>query len=246
MGAVLETPTWRASRDWGARIGYDAAALARVNRQAVALLSALRDAHEREDTPIVVSGNLGPRADGYSVRAPMSASEAEAYHTEQVDTFTRAGADMVSALTLNYVEEAVGIVRAARASAIPVAISFTVETDGRLPAGQGLAEAMQATDEATGDYAAYFMVNCAHPSHFEEALAALGESRERIRGIRANASRRSHAELDVSTELDEGDPEDLAAGYRRLSRLLPRLSVVGGCCGTDQRHVGAICSALAA
>jgi homocysteine S-methyltransferase len=244
MGVVLESPTWRANPDWAAKIGYDAAGLADANRKAIDLLLAIRAEYETAQTPVVVSGNLGPRGDGYRPEVRMTASEAYDYHLPQIDTFAHTEADMVSALTLNYVDEAAGIVRAAKACAMPVVISFTLETDGRLPSGETLAQAIEATDGETGGYTAYYMINCAHPNHFEHVLGEAGEWRLRLRGIRANASKRSHAELEESTDLDEGDPRELGDDYHALQALLPRLAVVGGCCGTDHRHVDAICNAL--
>ncbi len=246
LGAVLETPTWRASRDWGERLGYDDNALAAVNRKAVGLLTAIREEHERPGSPLVLSGNLGPRGDGYVPSERMDAFEAEDYHFEQTRTFAGTEVDMVSAFTLNYVDEAIGIARAARSCNLPVVISFTVETNGRLPTGETLQQAIEHTDEETSGYTSYFMINCAHPTHFDHILERDSTWCARIRGIRANASRRSHAELDACAELDEGNPRELGADYRKLTRTLKNLSVVGGCCGTDYRHVSAICSALAA
>ena len=235
-GIVLDTPTWRANTDWGARLGYDEAALADVNRRAVELLKELR----RDEPPILVSGCVGPRGDGYVVGEQMSADEAERYHSFQADVFADTGADAVSALTLTYADEAVGIVRAVHKTGLPVVISFTVETDGRLPSGQTLGEAIEHVDAETDGAAAYFMLNCAHPTHFAGALEADAPWIGRLRGIRANASKLSHAELDEAETLDEGDPAELAAAYRELSERLPALSVFGGCCGTDHRHVEAI------
>lgn len=134
--------------------------------------------------------------------------------------------------------------RAARAAGMPVVISFTLETDGHLPSGQSLAEAIRETDAATDGAPAYYMINCAHPSHFRDRLAEGSDWRSRIRGLRANASRLSHAELDEATELDEGNPDELGADYRELRLLLPELAVFGGCCGTDHRHVEAIARAF--
>jgi S-methylmethionine-dependent homocysteine/selenocysteine methylase len=142
---------------------------------------------------------------------------------------------------MTYVEEAIGVARAARRAGLPAAISFTVETDGRLPSGQDLGEAIEQVDADAAP--AYFMINCAHPTHFEAVLEGGGGWRERIRGLRANASTKSHAELDEATELDSGDPADLGARYAGLRELLPELTVVGGCCGTDHRHVAEICDA---
>jgi S-methylmethionine-dependent homocysteine/selenocysteine methylase len=244
LGLLLETPTWRASPDWGARLGYDREALADANRRAVGLLLEIRAAFETPAAPVVVSGNLGPRGDGYRPESRMTAAEAREYHAWQIGTFAATDADLVSVFTMNYVEEAIGVAAAAKAYAMPVAISFTVETDGRLPTGQRLAEAIEATDAATGGHPAYYMINCAHPTHFARTLREGGAWRERIRGLRANASHRSHAELEASSELDDGDPEEFGQLYRALRPLLPRLTVVGGCCGTDHRHVGSICRAL--
>jgi homocysteine S-methyltransferase len=243
-GLVLETPTWRANPDWGAKLGYDTPALEDANRRAVDLLREIRQAFETPRTPIVISGNLGPRGDGYVPGARMSAAEAQAYHAAQVETFAGTDVDMVAAFTMNYPEEAIGITLAALAAKMPVAISFTTETDGRLPTGDSLDEAIARTDDASGGHPVYYMINCAHPSHLEGALTGEGNWRDRIRGLRANASRRSHAELDESTELDMGNPEELAEQYRELRAVLRRLSVVGGCCGTDHRHVEAIGRAL--
>lgn len=242
-GIVLETPTWRASADWGAKLGFDAARLAAVNRAAVEQLAKLRTAMQTPDTPIVISGNLGPRGDGYRVESRMSVDAARAYHAPQVETFAATEADLVSVYTMNYVEEAIGVVRAAQDAAMPVVVSFTVETDGALPSGMALADAIRATDDASGSYPAYYMLNCAHPSHFAHLFDG-GDWQQRLRGVRANASRRSHAELDEAAELDPGDIAELARDYRDFARHLPRLAVVGGCCGTDCRHVAAIRDSL--
>lgn len=242
-GIVLETPTWRASADWGEKLGFDAARLDAVNRRAVAQLVELRNAAQTPATPIVISGNLGPRGDGYRADVRMSADAARAYHAPQVDTFADTEADLVSVFTMNYVEEAIGVVQAARAADMPVVVSFTVETDGRLPSGMALADAIAATDDATAGHPAYYMLNCAHPSHFAHLFDG-GAWQARLRGVRANASTLSHAELDAATELDSGDIDELAHGYRDLARHLPALAVVGGCCGTDHRHVAAIRDSL--
>ena len=241
-GLLLETPTWRANPDWAAKLGYDAPALADANRRSVGLLLELRSTFA--GGKLVISGNLGPRGDGYRADSRMSASESEAYHGPQIRTFAETDADMVAAFTMTYAEEAIGIVRAAQAAGMPVAISFTTETDGRLPSGETLDQAIARTEDATDGGPAYYMINCAHPTHLAGALERAGDWRERIRGLRANASRRSHAELDESEDLDAGNPDELAREYDQLRLAFPRLSVVGGCCGTDHRHVEAIGRAL--
>jgi homocysteine S-methyltransferase len=241
-GIVLETATWRASADWGARLGYDAAALAEVNRAAVTLVADLRSDYEPA-TPIVVSGNLGPRGDGYQVGQAMTADEAEAYHRPQIAALASGGADLITVLTMTYPEEAIGIARAAAAEGMPVVVSFTIETDGRIPSGATLADAITAVEAATDGYPLHYGINCAHPDHIEQALVDDGDWVRRIGLLRANASRLSHAELDEATELDDGDPVELGAQYADLRRRFPHLVVLGGCCGTDDRHVGAIASA---
>jgi homocysteine S-methyltransferase len=240
VGFVLETPTWRASADWGTLLGYDADALADANRRSVGLMLEVRERFETEATPFVISGNLGPRGDGYKAERRMTAEEARRYHSQQVQTFEQTAADLVTAVTLNYVDEAIGVVRAAKDAGMPVVVSFTTETDGRLPSGETLVEAVTRTDEATQGYAEYFMLNCAHPTHFEGVIRQGGSFTKRLCGVRANASRRSHAELDASPDLDIGNPDELGDDYRALRSLLPNLAVYGGCCGTDLRHLRAI------
>jgi homocysteine S-methyltransferase len=242
LGFVLDTPTWRANPDWGARLGYDAEGLRRINQAGIRFLQSLRDEWETPRTPCVVSGVVGPRGDGYRPGV-IAVAEAERYHAPQIAAFAGAGADLVGAFTLTDIHEAAGIARAAAAQDLPCALSFTVETDGRLASGPSLREAIEAVDAETGGSPAYYMVNCAHPSHFEQALAAGEAWTGRLRGIRANASMKSHAELDRSATLDDGDPEDLGQRYHALRQRFPALRLLGGCCGTDARHLRAICEA---
>jgi S-methylmethionine-dependent homocysteine/selenocysteine methylase len=240
VGFVLEAPTWRSNPDWGEKLGYSAEALAEVSRRAVALVAEIREQRMTDRTPMVVSGCIGPRGDGYDPTHLMSADAASDYHRTQIETFAGTPADMVTAQTLNYVDEAVGIARAAHDLGIPSVISFTVETDGHLPTGQPLREAIQEVDARTGGAPAYYMINCAHPTHFASALEPGASWVGRIMSLRANASTLSHAELDAATELDDGDPESLGREYRELRDRFPHLAVLGGCCGTDHRHVEAI------
>ena len=209
----------------------------------MALAVEIRNASATSPTPIVINGVVGPRGDGYRADAKMTADDAQQYHSEQIEAFRNAGADMVSAITMNYAEEAIGITRAAKANDMPVVIAFTVETDGKLATGETLQSAIKRVDEATGGAPAYFMINCAHPTHFDDAISGVGDWSDRIRGVRANASAKSHAELDEAVELDAGDPVALAKEYRDLRKRLRHLSVLGGCCGTDHRHILAICDA---
>jgi S-methylmethionine-dependent homocysteine/selenocysteine methylase len=240
LGFVLESPTWRASPRWASELGYSDEELDALNRKAIALMEELRDRIDDGEAPIVISGCIGPQDDGYSPATKLSATDARDYHATQIGTFRDTTADMVTAVTMTYVDEAVGIARAAADAGLPSAISFTLETDGKLPSGQGLGEAIGQVEVETGSAPAYYMINCAHPTHFESVLETGAPWVERIRGLRANASTKSHAELDEATELDEGDPADLGARYTALRSRLPKLSVLGGCCGTDHRHVAEI------
>jgi len=245
VGLILDSATWRANPDWGAKLGYSKESLAEANRDAIELLLEVRREYESETTLLPISGCIGPRGDGYDPGTLMTEDEAEEYHGEQINVFSATEADLVTAMTMTNVAEATGIVKAAKAAGMPVVISFTVETDGALPEGSSLREAIEGVDASTGSWPAYYMVNCAHPTHFSGALAEGEPWTKRIRGIRANASEMSHAELDGAERLDEGDPEKLGRQYRVLMGRLPRLNVLGGCCGTDHRHIGEIFKACA-
>jgi len=242
-GFVLESATWRASADWGEKLGYSEEALAEANRVAVLEIEELRREWEGRIPEIVLSGCVGPRGDGDLDDAAMSAEEAESYHGEQIGSLADAGAERITAMTLNYVDEAVGVARAAKAAGLPAVISFTVETDGCLLNGESLREAIEETDAAAEGVVEYFMINCAHPAHFAEVVGEGGKWIGRIGGIRANASMMSHAELDEAEELDEGDPEDLGERIGAVAKKMKNLRVFGGCCGTDHRHVAAMAEA---
>lgn len=238
VGLILETATWRANPDWGEKLGYGVGDLAEANSRAVRLLQEIRSEYETDRTPIVISGCIGPRGDGYIPGTAMSAIESEAYHQIQIETFANTEADLVAAITMNYAEEAVGIARAAKNANMPIVISFTVETDGNLPTGQPLGDAIKQVDDATSRYPAYFMINCAHPSHFASVLHGNEPWAARIRGLRANASKMSHAELNEAPDLDAGNPIELGQEYAALrQQKLKHLNVMGGCCGTDHRHI---------
>lgn len=241
-GLVLDTVTWRASQGWGRVMGLSAEAIADANRRAVAFAEALRD--EYPDVPVVINGVVGPHGDAYAPEQVLSAEAAQAYHAPQIGVLAESDVDLISAVTLSSPGEAIGIARAAQEAGKPVTLSFTVETDGHLISGMPLADAIAATDDATGGYPAWFGINCAHPDHFRDRLG--GGWTARIGSIRANASVKSHAELDEATELDDGDPHDLARHYADLLAVLPALRVVGGCCGTDHRHIVAIGAACLA
>jgi len=244
LGFILESATWRANSDWAAKIGYSSDALIEANRKAIVLLEEIRAEYENDRTKMVLSGCIGPRGDGYKAESLMTPEEAESYHSLQAEVFRDAGADMITAITMTYPAEAIGVTRAAAAVKMPVAISFTVETDGTLPSGDSLQSAIAQVEAATNNGPAYYMINCAHPTHFQGALTP-GAWLERIRGTRVNASTKSHAELDEATELDAGNPAQLSEEHRVLKMKLKNLNVIGGCCGTDHRHMEEIAKACA-
>jgi len=237
VGFVLESVTWRANADWGALLGYDTAALDRVNQKAIDLLVEVRADWATANRPYPISGCLGPRVDGYAPGMLMTPDAARAYHRQQIATFAETPADLITAMTLTYPNEAIGIARAGRDVEIPVVLSFTLETDGNLPDGSTLSTAIQTVDDATDAYPAYYMINCAHPSHFDSVLDPNAQWTTRVRAIRANGSRKSHAELDDATELDSDDPIAFGREYADLRTRFPQLTILGGCCGTDLRHI---------
>lgn len=241
-GYILESPTWRANKDWGYQLGYDEQDLFRVNQKAIQLLQKLKATYAASIKDIFISGQIGPRGDGYQVGEAMTTVEARAYHSFQIAAFKKAEVDMVSAITMTYTEEALGVTLAAKSYSLPVVISFTVETNGKLPNGDTLQQAIKKVDEGSDNYPIYYMINCAHPSHFMDALHGNQEWKSRIRGIRANASCKSHQELDESTELDRGNVAELGKWHAKLKDKLPALKVYGGCCGTDASHIAAIYS----
>jgi S-methylmethionine-dependent homocysteine/selenocysteine methylase len=243
VGFVLEAPTWRANADWGALLGFDAQALDVVNRMAVELLVDVRTEFADAGHPFPISGCLGPRGDAYRPDLLMAIDDARTYHRAQIETMADTEADLISALTLTHPAEAIGIALAARDAEMPVVLSFTLETDGKLPDGTTLAEAIRSVDDATDAYPAYYMINCAHPTHFATVLDPDATWTTRIRGIRGNASKQSHTELDNATELDSGDPVEFGGEYAEFRSRFPNLTVLGGCCGTDLRHIEQIASA---
>lgn len=243
-GFILESATWRANKDWGFKLGYNQMELIKINTLAIEQLKAIKKEYDNEVNPILISGQIGPAGDGYALANTMNPVEAKQCHSLQIKTFKEAGADLASALTIGYINEALGIVQAAKEHQLPVVISFTVETNGKLPSGESLKQAIETIDNLTNEYPLYYMINCAHPSHFINEFDATDAWMLRIKGIRANASCKSHAELDEATELDAGDPLDFGNWYKKLFEKLPHLKVFGGCCGTDVSHIVEVCKGL--
>ncbi|MCP5036683.1 MAG: homocysteine S-methyltransferase [Rhodobacteraceae bacterium] len=236
-GMFLDSVTWVANRDRAAELGYDAQQLVDVNLEAIRLMDAAR-----KGRGAILSAQIGPRYDGYAPETAMSIQTAEAYHAEQVNTLAGSGADLLTASTLTSANEAAAIARAASHHELPVAISFTVETDGCLPDGMPLSQAILEVDAASNGEPAYYLVNCAHPEHLAPAFDN-GAWMKRLRGVVANASRASHAELDNAEKLDDGNPAELGQEMAALRATYPQFTILGGCCGTDFRHLEAIGSA---
>jgi len=243
VGFILESATWRSNPDWAIKLGYSSNELDQANEKAIEMLNDLRTEYEDQNTKIVISGCIGPRGDGYNPVGMMTSFQAEKYHQRQIDVFKTTAADLITAITMTYSDEAIGVTLAAKNANMPVVISFTLETDGKLPSGQSLKDAIEQVDKETGGYPVYFMINCAHPTHFAHIFEEQGNWVERIKGVRANASCKSHAELDESTELDAGNPVELSDQYVELKQKLPALNVLGGCCGTDHTHIQEIVKA---
>ncbi len=243
-GFILDTATWRGCIEWAPRLGITSSDMIWLSRDAVTFAKGIRARWENRVSPILLNGVVGPAGDGYAPEMKLDPNLAQSLHNPQISAFAEEGVDMVSAITMTHVGEAVGIARAAYLLRLPVVISFTVETDGRLPSGETLKEAINETDLATAGTPIYYMVNCAHPDHFRDAIRSGEPWIDRIRGVRANASRLSHAELDEAQELDDGDPREFGQLHGELARMLPNLAVLGGCCGTDHRHIEHACHAV--
>lgn len=241
IGIILESATWVANRDRGAAIGYSPKTLMKRNAQAIALMSKTRASYP--DQSILISANIGPRADAYAPNEQMNASDAQEYHAEQIGALKDTDLDFISGYTLAYPQEAIGITLAAKQTNIPIVIAFTVETDGNLPTGMSLQQAIETVDNATNAYPSYYMINCAHPDHFENILSN-DTWMSRLKGIVANASRCSHAELDNADTLDDGNPTELGQDLSKIRKNHPTINVFGGCCGTDMRHMACIAQAL--
>ncbi|WP_337660109.1 homocysteine S-methyltransferase family protein [Anderseniella sp. Alg231-50] len=244
VGAVLDGLHYRTSRDWGEKLGYSAEALTDIVVRGIRFYQDLAREYETADSPMPVSGVVGPRGDAYDIGRIMEADEAEDYHSEQIATMKQAGADLVTALTFSQVDEAIGVTRAAQDHDMPVVVSFALNKDGHLKSGTALGEAIRSVDRATGDGPRYYMVNCTHPVDFAAAFEAPGPWVKRIYGLRPNASSLDHGTLCQLGHLEEGNPVELGQQMADMARRFSHINVWGGCCGTDHVHIDEIAKAV--
>lgn len=239
FGVINEGLHYRASRDWGELIGFSKEALEEINLRGIEFYRDFAREYSSPDTPMLVGGVIGPRGDAYNIGRTPDAAEAEDYHSEQIATFRKAGADHVTAMTFSSVEEAIGLARAAKSVGLPVIVSFFVANGGRLKGGETLEQAISRVDAATGNAPAYYMINCTHPTEFEPGLTA-GDWSARLGGFLPNAVAMETLDLCKLGHLEDGDPNELGAQMASLARRFPHINVWGGCCGTDSRHIGQI------
>lgn len=241
-GIVLETRTWRGSPAWASKLGLSTSQVLNLNRAAVTILRDLRHGAETPSTPIVISGTLGTLQDAYQdSTGTVSITLAQENYRSQVHVLAQEGVDMLSIMTVTNLNEAIAAVTVAREFNLPIHVSFSIETNGRLQGGRTVDDVIREVDHLTESYTTYFGVNCAHPRHIMAALQGVSkEVRSRIGSIRGNASLKSHQELDNTLVLDRGDVSVYVGEFDGLLNILPELKVVGGCCGTDEEHLDAL------
>ena len=239
FGVINEGLHYRASRDWGELIGFSKDALEEINLRGIEFYRDFAREYASPETPMLVGGVIGPRGDAYNVGRTPDAAEAEDYHSEQILTFRKAGADHVTAMTFSSFDEAIGLARAAKAADMPVVVSFIASNGGRLHGGETLEQAITRVDAETGNAPQYYMTNCTHPTEFEPALTP-GDWIQRLGGFMPNAVAMETLDLCKLGHLEDGDPEELGAQMAGLAKRFPHINVWGGCCGTDGRHIGEI------
>lgn len=235
---IIDTPTWRFNKDWASKLGYNEIELLNRNKEAVVLISKLKNDYNN----IIISGKIGPKYEGYFISEKMSIEESKNYHSTQIKTFSELNIDIITASAMNYVEEAIGISYSAKDKSIPLVISFTLNNDSKLPSGMALEDAINYIDYITNEYPIYYMINCVHPKYFIELLRINKDKKwiNRIRGIRPNASSKSHEELEKLNKLDSGNIDELANYCKEIKNICPNINIFGGCCGTNINHVESI------
>ncbi|MDX2274422.1 MAG: homocysteine S-methyltransferase family protein [Hyphomonadaceae bacterium] len=237
VGVLLGGLDYRASPDWASKLGYSREGLADAQFRCIGFLREAAEPFEGQIPDIKIVGCVGPRGDAYSLNRTITAEEAEDYHAVQIETLKRAGVDLISAMTFNNIEEAVGVARAAAKANMPLTVSFTLDSTHRLKSGPSLKQAIEQTDARAGDARpAFYGVNCSHPVEFEPALEP-GDWIKRVRSLRPNASAKEKVELCKIGHLEDGDPVEFGEQMGDLARRYPHIDVWGGCCGTWERHL---------
>jgi homocysteine S-methyltransferase len=239
-GLLLNGHDYRASPDWGAKLGYSAEGLRDMEQRTIQFLDEMRSEYADRVSDVYIAACIGPRGDAYGTGGDISENEAEDYHSVQLSNLQGTAADMAVAATFNNIPEAIGVIRAANAAGIPIGVSLTLTPEGRLRSGPSLREAVERVEEATEGGAAWFGTNCSHPLEFEPALADAGPWLERLRYVRPNAARMEKIALCSLGHLEDGDPVELGEQMAEVARMLPRTDIIGGCCGTDERHLAEI------
>jgi len=237
MSVLLTGLDYRASPDWGARLGYSQHGLAEINIRAIEFLREIASEYHEQIPRILIGGIIGPRGDAYQLNKTITSVEAEDYHAVQLATLKAAKVDFACALTFNNTPEAIGVARAATTIGVPLTVSLTVNSNGRLKSGPTVAEAVKSIDAEAGKSApAFYMLNCSHPVEFEPALTE-GAWLERLRGFRPNASKMEKIALCKLGHLEEGNPVELGRLMGDLARRIPHMDIWGGCCGTGETHL---------
>ena len=239
-GLLLNGHDYRASPDWAAKLGYSAEGLRDMQRRTIQFLDDMRTEYAGRVSDVYIAACIGPRGDAYGTGGEITVDEAEDYHSLQLQNLDGTAADMAVAATFNNIPEAIGVIRAASEKGMPIGVSLTLTPEGRLRSGPSLREAIENVDEATDGRAAWFGTNCSHPLEFEPALYDAGPWLERLRYIRPNAARMDKIALCSLGHLEDGDPVELGEQMGEVARRLPNADIIGGCCGTDERHLSEI------
>lgn len=244
LSFLLSGLDYRASPDWGAKLGYSPAALAEANLAAIGFLREIAEGYHGQIPQLLIGGILGPRGDAYGLNRDITTESAEDYHAVQLETLKAAEVDFACALTFNNAPEAIGAARAASKIGVPLSISLTLDSTHRLKSGPSLAEAIAEIDAEAGEHAPdFYLLNCSHPLEYEPAIEP-GDWIARLRGVRPNASKMEKLALCKLGHLEAGDPVELGRQVRDLSERHPHMDVFGGCCGTGDRHLREIAKAL--
>lgn len=234
---VILTPTWRASGERLERAGF----LGKdVNRDCFEFLARVRDGYGMYAEKILVGGILSCRGDAYNTADALDADEAQAYHAYQVGRLASAGVDFLLASTIPASKEAAGMAAVMAECGLPYIISFIIRPSGKLLDGTPLVEAIAEIDVSVSPQPTAYMLNCVHPANARRTIAAgpnnSAQLKSRLIGLQGNASRMSPEELDGRVELDADPPERWARAMLSLHDDFD-MRILGGCCGTDNRHI---------